>query len=206
MPLINLSPPIIFDLAMRQLSGDVLNNSGGTVIHAMTQTASKMRDIGAISEALGLLSHYCMDAQFVTLEPSEALELNRLCIAATADHALFVLTIPIHEGELRYVAHWICDGLHSEQVAAMEGTLCLPFCIEAAADQDGELRLYPDWTACFYAKHNPQHGFPLLLANSMIESGQVPDDWVPVALHRLSSYQLPVSDAIQYIDCVSIKS
>lgn len=211
--MIMLTKPLIQHLVHHALSGDALTNRGGHVIHAMTQSADRLQDVAQVSEAFSLLAHYLHDAELINSEASPCkVLLGGLSLYVMPDithdtNKLLVLTIPIGEGELRYVAHWICDSLRSDELASMDGSLCLPFIVEHVADKEQDtIRLYPDWMACFYPKNNPANCFPLLVLESMIKRNIVPDDWVPTALHRLSTFNLPVDQALANLTTVNVAS
>lgn len=174
------------------VSGDgSMPNGDASVIDSMGAMGSDVRhDIPAAFEAISLLLSALAETPKVHRLHSD----DELAImpGIHANETKVVLLLHVAAGQLQYVAHF-CVGALPPGLAALGGTLALMY---EVGTHDGVRRLFPDWQAAFYARHDAKHCFPVKILSSAAERNGL-DDWAGAALYRIESYGLPCEDAIK---------
>lgn len=159
-------------------------------------------DIPAVFESYSLLSHYLSSGIELCLMNSDSLDkLINDCksrVVITHENNKVILLVNIDEGELPYILHWCSDSIQSETVRNMEGVYVLPFYYEGTKN---DAWLIPDWCHAFYLHGDHRRCVPLLAFRSIENAIEFPNgDYAATALHRLSSYALPVDTALEQLE------
>ena len=182
------------------IGGEYVNGQNDGFISVMVRKGipSVQKDIPAVFEAYALLSY------FLGVLPCQATMLNSTQVLAnlqpTIHHDMIngrlVVLIPISPGELGYVAHWLTDHLRSHHVKNMPGTLALAFSMEHHQEIAW---LLPEWFSAFYIQGKTEHCIPILSLPSVLTDQRLGEDWVSMALERMTIFSLPQKQAVTAI-------
>lgn len=187
------------------LCGNWSENAGASVLQAMgrSEVRAKACDIPAAMEMVSLLQLYSQTANVTCVDSIGEFGDDDVDlvpgIVTTGNKLLLKLDVPA--GDLEYIAHWISDALPSAELKAMPGILVIPFTIEVIENPNEEPQsaLFPDWMSVFYPHGNEDHAFPILVLKSVLTSDSFLNDWVNLAVARLSVYGLPRKKAESFI-------
>ena len=185
----------IRDMIDSATSGDVLSDEGGGFVYIMSKKSPGIKqDIAAAFESYSLLSHYLdsIPVHPVSLEKAESLQELSPGVIYDKDMGKLVALLPIGDEELNLIAYWITDSMQSDSIKKMAGVLALPFAIEEHAEVK---HLIPEWFAAFYVNGSKDHCIPILALKSVLLDQQIGNDWVTVALERMTSFALPQDNA-----------
>jgi hypothetical protein len=178
------------------IGGDVLSNEGGGFISVMAKKreSNTRIDIPVAFECYSLLEYALNTCD----TPATIDDMIDPATCGTSIHTRddkLVCCIDVAEGALPYVAHWASDRLAhiSRSTAQYPGTLCIPFCL---LQDHAPTILMPEWCAAFYVRGHREQCIPLLMMQSTQTNPQF-ENWINVALHRLSSFGLPVDKALE---------
>lgn len=175
-------------LIAQAIGGDILHETNGGFVAVMAHKGVDiLNDIPAAFELYALLDHFI---DLFPLQMSSFLEgwvQMTLAVHYDAAQQRVLCMVPIAQGELEHVAHWISGRLYSDRVRGMPGMLALPFVIER---HDGVDHLIPEWFAAFYVDGNPDHCVPLLTLMSATLDPRL-NDWVRMAILRMPLYGMP---------------
>jgi hypothetical protein len=160
------------------------------------QRPSIATDVPAAFEMYALLEHGLGRYPFSVV--TGAIDVHDLRAGVRYDQASgrLLALVPVGQGELPYVAHWISNQLLSERVRAMPGLLALPFAVE---QHDGQTHLLPEWFCAYYVDGMAVHCVPLLALKSVVDDERF-DDWVGTAIARMDAYGLPRAKNINYAE------
>jgi hypothetical protein len=184
-------------LIQAAIGGDVLTEEGGGFVAVMAQSNPHIRqDIPSAFEMYTLLDHFLTSSTISILPRDDVIaELTpSILIDQEAERVIALISIPPLQLEL--IAFWLSEGLRSQTVKNMPGTLAMPFSIEV---RDGVQHLIPEWFAAFYVDGKPEHCVPILALKSVTCDDRF-GDWVSIALERMQHFSLPctlASDAVK---------
>lgn len=192
----------LLTLIKNSISQTLDNDGGGTpegLLGLMARSGSmSLSDIPAVFECFSLLQHYLVNGAPVLdedgLPSSSTIDFGRSVVIARMESTMFTLHLKIEPGDLLYTAHWCTASIKSETVLGMGGVYVIPFYIQ-------EDVLFPDWCQAFFVDGKPAHCIPVIALRSIEALHPFEDgDFVNTALYRLSSYGLPVENALAEID------
>lgn len=182
----------LHSLIQSAIGGDVITEEGGGFVAVMAQSNPHIRqDIPSAFEMYTLLEHFLASSEITHFSQSDTILglAPSVLIDKTAGRVMALVSIPAKQFEL--IAFWLAEGLRSQIVKELPGTLAIPFSIE---ERDGVEHLIPEWFAAYYVDGSPEHCVPILALRS-VTSDERFGDWVSIALERMQHFDLPSTAA-----------